>query len=81
MFGQEVNKLRALLAFLNSPLVSLKSAPFNVDQTIDSAVICFYIGSLQRVILACENSRPSSLPARVELREKDVCDLLPKIPY
>lgn len=76
MFGQEINtsKLRALLSFLNSPLVSLKSAPFNVDQTIDSVVICFYIGSLQQVVLACENSRPYSLAARVALREEDVCD-------
>ena len=31
--------------------------------------------------VACENCRPSSLPARVAYREKDVCDLLPKIPY
>ena len=32
-------------------------------------------------VLACENSRPSSLPARVAFREKDVCDLPPKITY
>ena len=31
--------------------------------------------------IACENSRPSSLPARVAFREKDVGDLPPKIPY
>ena len=31
--------------------------------------------------LACENSRPSSLPARVTFRVKDVCDSPPKIPY
>ena len=31
--------------------------------------------------VACENSRPSALPARVAFREKDVCDLPPKIPY
>ena len=31
--------------------------------------------------IACENSRPSSLPARVAFREKDVCDFLPKIPH
>ena len=33
------------------------------------------------IALACENSRPSSLPARVAFRKKDVCDLPPKIPY
>ena len=32
-------------------------------------------------LIACENSRPSSLPARVAFRVKDVCDLPPKIPY
>ena len=31
--------------------------------------------------LACEDSRPSSLPAQVAFREKDVCDLPQKIPY
>ena len=31
--------------------------------------------------VACKNSRPSSLPARVAFCEKDVCDLPPKIPY
>ena len=31
--------------------------------------------------LACENSRPSSLPVRVAFRKKDACDLPPKIPY
>ena len=31
--------------------------------------------------IACKNSRPSSLPAIVAFREKDVCDLPPKIPY
>ena len=38
--------------------------------------ICFAI-----CFVACENSRPSSLPAQVAFREKDVCNLLPKIPY
>ena len=33
------------------------------------------------ILVACENSRPSSLPARVTFRVKDVCDSLPKIPY
>ena len=33
------------------------------------------------IYLACENSRPSSLPARVAFRVKDVCDSPPKIPY
>ena len=36
---------------------------------------------LSHLALACENSRPSSLPAQVAFREKDVCDLPPKIPY
>ena len=30
--------------------------------------------------LACENSRLSSLPARVAFHEKDVCDSTQKIP-
>ena len=34
-----------------------------------------------KMCVACENSRPSSLPTRVAFREKDVCDLPPKIPY
>ena len=38
--------------------------------------LCYF-----EVFVACENSRPSSLPARVAFREKDVCDLPPKIPY
>ena len=31
--------------------------------------------------VACENSRPSLLPAQVAFHEKDVCDLPPTIPY
>ena len=37
----------------------------------------FLVPSAARV--ACEISLPSSLPARVAFREKDVCDLPPKI--
>ena len=33
------------------------------------------------VLIACENSHPSSLPARVVFREEDVCDSPQKIPY
>ena len=36
---------------------------------------------LSALVIACENSRPSSLPARVAFRVKDVCDSQPKISY
>ena len=36
---------------------------------------------LALVTLACENSRPSSLPAQVAFHVKGVCDSPPKIPY
>ena len=39
------------------------------------------ISSKVNKVLACENSRPSSLPARVAFRVKDACDLPPTIPY
>ena len=45
---------------------------------------CFleYRDILVNLLLACENSRPSLLPARVAFRrEKNVCDLLTTILY
>ena len=40
-----------------------------------------YFCKIFNTVLACANSRPSSLPARVAFRVKDVCDSPPKIPY
>ena len=54
---------------------------FDLVGSRQHGVASYEIFSLSTDILACENSRPSSLPARVAFRVKDVCDLPPKIPY
>ena len=52
------------------------------DIGLSSAALNWFSSYLSnRFQVARENSRPSSLPARVAFREKDVCDLPPKIPY
>ena len=47
----------------------------------NSKVTYMYVLRLLIFFVACENSRPSSLPARVAFCVKDVCDSPPKIPY
>ena len=52
------------------------------DIGLSSAALKWFSSYLfNRFQVARENSRPSSLPARVAFREKDVWDLPPKIPY
>ena len=51
------------------------------SSTAEQAKLVGIESEVAGLALACENSRPSSLPARVAFWVKDVCDSPPKIPY
>ena len=63
----------SLWSLLKAPHDNLLKRKFHISRD-------FYCQGVESNI-ACENSRPSSLPTRVAFRENDVCDLPPKIPY